>query len=197
MFHGDWTFRLPTKWMTADVLHTLGYLRAHLKPVESSGGLSGTIKPGKNFELVMPKIMLPETPYSTLAGPDGHYEFRNLPARKCKAAVMLPTYTPKFFDVTVEAGKTATQDAELKSNGNLLRNGGQTVRFLSKDQPDGWFVCLDPKPGEPNALPSGRAGDGRARFVSSRRLSARLGEAGWVVCRLCPGAPLARTAAHD
>jgi hypothetical protein len=135
--------------VTADVLHTLGYLRAHLKPVEGSGGLSGTIKPGKNFELVMPKIMLLETPYSTLAGPDRHYEFRNLPARKYKAAVMLPTYAPKFFEVTVEAGKTATQDAELESNGNLLRNGGQTVRFLSKDQPDGWFVCLDPKPGAP------------------------------------------------
>ena len=140
---------LETAKMTADLLHTLGYLQSQMKPVSGAGGLAGTITPGRNDLLLTSKVMLLETRYSTLCDAKGHYEFRNLPPGKYRMAVMLPTCTPKFLDVTVEADKVASQDAQLVKTNNLLRNGEQSVRFLQKDQPDGWFKELDPKPSQP------------------------------------------------
>jgi hypothetical protein len=140
---------LESAKVTADLLHTLGYLQSQMKPVAGAGRLGGAITPGSNDLLVTPKVMLLETRYSTLCDAKGHYVFQNLPPGKYLMAVMLPTCSPKFLDVRVEADKAASQDVQLEKTGNLLRNGEQSVRFLQKDQPDGWFKELEPKPGQP------------------------------------------------
>jgi hypothetical protein len=141
---------LETTRVTADLLHTLGYLQSQMKAVPGAGSLAGTVTPGKNEQLLTPKVMLLETPYSTLCDIKGHYAFRNLPPGKYLMAVMLPTCSPKFQDVRIEADKVASQDVQLETTGNLLRNGEQTVWFLQKDRPDGWLKGSEqPKPGQP------------------------------------------------
>jgi hypothetical protein len=124
---------------TADTLHTLGYLQSQMKPIPGTGVLSGDIKatkPGENFTA---KIMMQDTVYSTLSDLNGHYEFRNLPVGKYQLVVMMPGAKPAFLETTVEADKTTTLDIPLVNDGNLLRNGGFSVRWAQKDIPDGWY----------------------------------------------------------
>jgi hypothetical protein len=123
----------------ADVLHTLGYLQAQIKPIPGAGGLSGTIMAPADPERLTARIMLQETKFSTLADLKGHYEFRNLPPGKYTAIVMMPRCKPQNVEVAVEADKQTTKDVTLEANGNLLRNGGLSVRWLHEDQPDGWY----------------------------------------------------------
>jgi len=51
----------------------------------------------------------------------------------------MPGYTPQTVAVTVAAHVQTTQNVALAANGNLLRNGGLTVRWVDANVPDGWY----------------------------------------------------------
>jgi hypothetical protein len=123
----------------ADVLHTLGYLQSQMKPVKGNGGLTGTIKCPADPERLTPRILLKGTAFSTQADLKGNYEFRNLPPEKYTAILIMPCCKPREVEVTVEADKQTTKNIALETNGNLLRNGDFSVRWLREDQPDGWY----------------------------------------------------------
>jgi hypothetical protein len=83
--------------------------------------------------------------------------------------------------VRIDADKVASQDVQLENTGNLLRNGEQTVHFLQKDQPDGWFKELDPKPGQPQwESEAVQAKPGQAFRLTVKWKKAAKGEAGMI-----------------
>ncbi len=124
---------------TADTLHTLGALQAQMTPPANSGGLSGRIQTAPDAEQLTAKIMLSGTTFSTLAQVNGDYAFRNLPAGPYTLVAMMPGYTPQSVAVSVVANTQTTQNVSLAASGNLLRNGGLTVRWGDPVVPDGWY----------------------------------------------------------
>jgi hypothetical protein len=134
----------------ADVLHTVGYLEQQMKPVAGTGGLAGTIglQTGAAAPTVVPRIALLGTHYSTLAEPNGRYQWRNLPPGNYEVAVLCPGYAPTRATARVAAGQETQLAIPLRPSnppGNLLRNGDFSVRFLNPDRPDGWYKFINPK----------------------------------------------------
>jgi len=125
----------------ADLLVTLGVL-ADKGPKGSGlrGRISGVTVAGP-LGKVPAKVMLAETGFSTLAGPDGFYEFRNLPAGSYRLVVARPGNEVFLGSVTVGEA-VATADVGLtpaRVKGNLLRNPALTLRWASKDHIDMWY----------------------------------------------------------
>lgn len=125
----------------ADLLATLGALAAKgPKGSELRGRVSGATVDGL-LGRVPAKVMLAGTGYSTLAGSDGVYAFRNLPAGAYRLLVARPGNEVYSGAATVGDGET-TADVGLtpaRVKGNLLRNPALTLRWASKDHIDMWY----------------------------------------------------------
>ncbi len=125
----------------ADLMVTLGALAAKgPKGGELRGRVSGVTLDGRLGQ-VPAKVMLAGTGYSTLAGADGVYAFRNLPAGAYRLLVARPGNEVFSGSVTISEA-VATADVGLtpaRVKGNLLRNPALTLRWASTDHIDMWY----------------------------------------------------------
>jgi len=127
----------------SDVLYTLGKLAG--TGVKKGATLRGAIKSVQvdGLEKLPAKIMLTGTKFSTLAGADGHYEFRNIPAGDYKLLVVRPGNELYEQDVSLAEGKETVNDLVMKQSepaGNMLRNGGFNLRWVNPSAPDCWYL---------------------------------------------------------
>ena len=125
----------------ADLLATLGAL-AGKGP--KGGGLRGRVSSATvdgPLGKVPAKVMIEGTGYSTLAGSEGIYEFRNLPAGAYRLLVARPG-SEVFSGVAKVSEAMQTLDVALtpaRVKGNLLRNPALTLRWASQDHIDMWY----------------------------------------------------------
>jgi len=125
----------------ADLCATLGAL-AETEP--KGCGLRGRISSAaSNCPLgkMSAKVMLEGTGYSTLAAPDGTYEFRNLPAGTYRLFVAHPGNEVYSGSVNLSSA-VQTLDITLvpaRVTGNLFRNPALTLRWASKGHIDMWY----------------------------------------------------------
>lgn len=126
----------------ADLCATLGALAgAGPKGCGVRGRISGATDDDCALAKIAAKIMLEGTGYSTLAAPDGTYEFRNLPAGAYRLFVAHPGNEVYSGEVTLSAA-AQTFDITLapaRVKGNLFRNPALTLRWASKDHIDMWY----------------------------------------------------------
>jgi len=163
---------LETSRVVADLLHTLGTLVE--KGSRDGATLRGTLtsKPCPGLEKVGVKVMLEGTLYSTLADASGVYEFRNLPAGKYRLIVMCAGHEAAFEEVVLEKRGRHTKDISMRESvpaGNLIRNGGLRVRWVSPARPDGWHPSKNTWEGEPVPVLPGRKVRVQARWKEGAR----------------------------
>jgi hypothetical protein len=133
---------LETSRVIADLLHTLGYL-AQL-PATANASISGRIQysPIDGVEQLPAKVVLPGTPYSTLADTNGHYAFNHLPAGTYKIAAVLAGHVNARADVALVENQTATVDLKPKptaASNNLVRNSSLDNLWLGTGLTDAWY----------------------------------------------------------
>jgi len=138
----------------ADVLHTLGKLSG--QGLKNGATLRGVIRSVavRGLEKLPAKIMLTGTTYSTLAGPDGRYEFRNMPVGSYRLLVVRPGNEQLEQEVSLVEGKETVKDLVMKQSdpsGNLVRNGNFRLRWINSSAPDCW--CLQKEGWEGEVLP--------------------------------------------
>lgn len=150
---------LETSRVIADLLHTLGVLADRA----ASGGasLKGTVasKPSAGLEKIGAKLMLDGTLYSTLASPDGAYEFRGLPPGKQRLVVMRAGSATAVEEIVLEKDGRLVKDVTLAPSpvaGDLVRNGDFRVRWISPKLPDGWYRVKETWEGEAIPVVPGR-----------------------------------------
>jgi len=132
---------LETSRMTADLLHTLGWLAQ--TNFSGSASLRGRIlsRPGPGaLERFPAKIVLHRTAFSTLADTEGRFEFRNLPP----ATYTLSAFRPGSPLITTSVVLVANQTVDLnvalpRSESNLIRNGDFKLEWAKVQQPDCWY----------------------------------------------------------
>jgi len=134
---------LETARVVADLLETLGHL-ADL-PQPGTARLQGTItsSPAAGIEKVPAKAILLGTAYSTLADPDGRYEFRQLPPGTYTLAVFEPGSAIATTEIALTAGGLTTRDVSLSPaprGAGLVRNGEMTLRWTSPARSDTWLT---------------------------------------------------------
>ncbi len=126
----------------ADLCATLGALAgAGPKGCGLRGRISGATGDCP-LSKIAAKIMLEGTGYSTLAAPDGTYEFRNLPAGAYRLFVAHPGNEVYSGEITLSSSAAQTLDITLEParvRGNLFRNPALTLRWASKDHIDMWY----------------------------------------------------------
>jgi Carboxypeptidase regulatory-like domain len=140
---------LETSRVVADLLHTLGTLAA--KTGGNGAGLRGTITstPSSGLEKVGAKVILENTLFSTLATPEGAYEFRNLPPGKYRILVLRAGSDTAIDEVVLDPNGRHVKDVSLReAAGNLVRNSDFRVHWVSPHAPDAWIKIKDAWEGE-------------------------------------------------
>jgi hypothetical protein len=135
---------LETARVTADLLHTLGVLAAK---ATADATLTGKVIVPKIEHATMSrlpaKVVLLGTSYSTLTEPDDTFTFRNLPAGEYRLVVIVPGRVSEAKPVSLAAAATVTLepvDLSEGTDGNLVRNGTFTVRWVSAEAFDHWSL---------------------------------------------------------
>lgn len=138
---------LETARVTADLLHTLGVLAAK---ASGSATLTGKVIPEKldhpQLSRLPVKIILRDTLYSTLSAEDGTFLFRNLPAGEYHPVLSAPGLVKDLPPVMLAAGASlVVPDTDLGSgDGNLLRNPGFDLSWISAEGFDAWSPRTPP-----------------------------------------------------
>ena len=131
---------LETSRVTADLLHTLGRLAQAPTPPGAvfRGTVASTAAPG--VERFAAKVVLEGTSYSTLAGSDGRYEFRGLPAGEFRVAALRNGNGSASATVKLSADQTNECHLSLAPKSvNLFRNADFKLRWASTNAPDCWY----------------------------------------------------------
>jgi hypothetical protein len=129
--------------VVADVLFTLGELATvpgNAQNVTLRGSISG--RPGQGLERVPARVMLEDTPFSTLADEEGRYVFYNLPAGNYTLDVIRPGSVVARQALKLPPTKTAVKDIALTQDtpaGNMLRDASLTSHWLKAGRLDGWY----------------------------------------------------------
>lgn len=128
---------LETARVTADLLHTLGYLAE--MPQTNHYTLRGKVAatPGVGMERFPGKVMLLNTRYSTLTDAEGAFEFHHLPT----ASYALIAHRSGHDAVFGTSPSDATNVVELKPDTNrvnLIRNGDFQLNWVGGPGPDCW-----------------------------------------------------------
>jgi hypothetical protein len=138
---------LETARVTADLLHTLGFLAA--KPARGTT-LSGTVTPPGNnhssLDRLPSKVVLLGTDFSTLTAADGSYVFRHLPEGDYEVVAIAPGATSRRAAVLLKPGGTVLPHLQLLqgASGNLIRNSDFLLHWSSSDAPDHWSMRTPP-----------------------------------------------------
>lgn len=129
---------LETSRVTADVLHTLGEIG--LKQGRRGGVLRGTVQSRDPLasERFPAKVIIENTPFSTLADLAGNFEFRNLPMGDYKLIAFRAGNGVARAGAHVRDGETNMCQLKMDPSDNLVRNGDFAVRWKQKDAPDCW-----------------------------------------------------------
>ena len=131
---------LETSRVTADLLHTLGRLAVTPPPPGAvlRGTVASTAAPG--VERFAAKVVLEGTSFSTLAGLDGCYEFRGLPAGEFRVTALRNGGGSASATVKLTADQTNECDLSLAPKSvNLFRNADFKLRWASTNAPDCWY----------------------------------------------------------
>jgi hypothetical protein len=169
---------IETSRVVADLLHTLGTLAE--KGGKDGASLRGTVAStaSTGLEKIGAKAVIEGTLFSTLATPEGAYEFRNLPAGKYRVRFSRAGSETSTEDVVLESREHVIRDLHLTGSavpGNLVRNADLQVRWVAATQPDGWHKAKDAWEGEPLPVKPG----GKYRL----RVDWKAGAGGEVVIR--------------
>jgi hypothetical protein len=130
-----------TSRVTADLLHTLGYLATSRADSQVGATLSGTIVStnGLEMEKVPARIVVLGTNISTLADPSGRFELRNLPPGAHRLAVFRPGNGTTQLTLALQAGNTNHARIVLPAfPANLVRNGTFDLKWVRPELPDCW-----------------------------------------------------------
>jgi len=133
---------LESSRVVADLLFTLGEL-ADQRNSDGADlrGMVSAMAP-RGLEKIPAKIVLIGTDYSTLADPDGHYEFHQLPPGKYRVSVLQPGSAVTSAEVMLVANQAVERKFALPADpvaGNLMRNSSLGTVWLSATQPDAWY----------------------------------------------------------
>lgn len=135
---------LETARVTADLLHTLGYLAA--KSLEG-GMLRGRVLLPRALPPAMDrlpaKVVLLGTDFSTLTDADGGFSFRNLPQADYRLVAVSPGGASAVVPVILERqADFLLPDVSIiaEPNGNLLRNADFQLRWVSSGALDFWSL---------------------------------------------------------
>ncbi|MBI5384015.1 MAG: carboxypeptidase regulatory-like domain-containing protein [Verrucomicrobia bacterium] len=131
---------LETSRVTADLLHTLGRLAASPTPTGAvlRGTVVSTAAPG--VERFPAKVVLEGTGFSTLAGLDGRYQFRGLPAGEFRVTALRNGGGSASAAVRLSADQTNDCNLSLAPKSmNLFRNADFKLRWASTNAPDCWY----------------------------------------------------------
>ena len=153
---------LETARVTADLLHTLGVLAAQ---ASEGATLTGKVIAPKIEHATMSrlasKVVLLGTSYSTLTDVDGTFTFRHLPPGEYRLVVVAPGCFSEAKPVSLAAAATVSLepvDLSQSADGNLLRNGSFSMRWVSAEAFDHWLMRSPP--GKLAAMSSVRDWDG-------------------------------------
>jgi hypothetical protein len=153
--------------VTADVLHTLGTLGA----ASPSRGitLSGLIQsvPAVSEGRFAARILFHGTNFSTLADAEGRFVLRGLPPGRFRVSIMRPGSATLTTNITL-AGNTTNLVCSLRPEGNLVRNGDFSTRWLQTNAPDCWTRMGLAWEGEIIAVRFGQRYRVRAEFQPER-----------------------------
>lgn len=132
---------LETARVTADLLHTLGTLAANSNADPSiSGKVVFPTHPDPVLKRLPAKVVLLGTDFSTLTQPDGTFTFSNLPHGTYTLNAATPGSEIASLELSIPPKNASPLSVQLsqKPDGNLLRNPGFNMRWVSRDEPDFW-----------------------------------------------------------
>ncbi len=138
---------LETARVTADLLHTLGFLGAKQTP---GATLSGKVTlPQYNhsaLDRLPAKIVLLGTDFSTLAAPDGSFVFGQLPVGEYTLVALGPGAASGGIPVALPQGGLVLPAIVLtpKASGNLVRNEAFSLHWSDVEAPDHWSMKTPP-----------------------------------------------------
>ena len=105
--------------VVADILHTLGAIG--LKDTPDSAILRGTINPFGDHKMSA-KVYLDGTDYTTITGPDGRYEFHNIPPGAYRGRYWSPGFRTRGFYVILSKGDNRVLNVTLPHQPRTGRN---------------------------------------------------------------------------
>jgi hypothetical protein len=150
---------LETSRVVADLLVTLGVLgrKSSKDGATLRGRIASTATPG--LEKIGAKVLIEGTSYSTLATPEGAYEFRGLPAGTIRLVILRAGSETAVEEIALEKNGTVVKDLRLRATavaGDLVRNADLRVHWVQKAAPDGWTRSKDAWEGEAIPVKPGR-----------------------------------------
>jgi hypothetical protein len=132
---------LETSRVSADLLHTLGYLAQSRANLEPWATLQGTVVStnAPEMEKVPARIVFLGTNICSLTDASGRFEFHNLPSGPQRLTILRPGSGVTNITMVLEAGKTNSLNVHLPvSPANLVRNGDFKLKWVRPDAPDCW-----------------------------------------------------------
>src|SRR3954469_3155773 len=162
---------LETSRVTADLLHTLGYLSQSGDVLKNTAGLVGTVLStnAPEMEKVPARILVLGTNISSLTDSSGRFEFHRLPPGPLRLAVLRPGSGATNIDVILQAAKTNSLNILLpRLPANLVRNGDFKIKWVRPDAPDCWQHTALGWEGEVIPLKRGQAYRLRVDFKPER-----------------------------
>jgi hypothetical protein len=149
---------LETSRMVADLLHTLGEVAFRSGPLfprrgegnnqslltsaATRGVIKGVVRSEEpiGMERFPAKVILANTNLSTLADQLGYFEFRNLPPGEYRVIALRQGNGRAEKVVHVGQNQTNGCELTLAPEGNLVRNGDFSLRWVDERGPDCWNV---------------------------------------------------------
>ncbi len=159
---------LETSRVVADVLHALGQLA--LQPLPDSAVLQGTIvsETAPGFERCPARVVVLGTNFATLAGVDGRFELRSMPAGEWVLSVLRPGCLPTNVSVRLHAARTNAIRIQLSEQpASLVRNADFQLKWIRLDAPDAWTRTGTGWEGEVIPLVNGRRYELSVRFKTN------------------------------
>lgn len=131
-----------TSRVTADLLHTLGYLAGSRSHSRERGTLVGTVVSTNALEMekVPARLCVLGTNISTLVDASGRFELRDLPPGSHRLEIFRPGSGSTNLTILLQAGRTNAVTIVLPPlPANLVRNGKFTLKWVRPDAPDCWY----------------------------------------------------------
>ncbi len=130
-----------TSRVTADLLHTLGWLAnfgvVSTRTAVLRGAVLSTNAPA--LEKVPARIVFHGTNLATLTDSAGRFELRNLPPGTNPLTIFRPGSGMTNVTIILQAGRTNFLNVRLPSApANLVRNGDFQLKWVRPDAPDCW-----------------------------------------------------------
>ncbi len=130
-----------TSRVTADLLHTLGWLAERGLSPRDTAVLRGVVisSNAPAMEKVPARIVFHGTNIASLTDAAGQFEFHHLAAGTNRLAIFRPGSGLTNVEVVLQAGRTNVVNIILPSApANLVRNGDFLLKWVRPDAPDCW-----------------------------------------------------------